>query len=174
MSAHVVNSRAVNPFDPVLISFATVQGGTNFNVLPGTVVLKGTVRTFSQSARQRTNDLLTDIAGQIAARYRGSAEVRTIRGYDPLVNHPEAVRVGAVAASALFGAGSVDAETEPVMFGEDFCYYTQKVPGALFMIGAGVDGTRCPLHNSRVVFDEEVLWRSSAFLATVAIGYGRV
>ncbi|HPX00320.1 MAG TPA: amidohydrolase, partial [Sedimentibacter sp.] len=50
----------------------------------------------------------------------------------------------------------------PVMGGEDFAYYLEKVPGTFIFISTqlAIEGTCYPHHNSRFAIDEQYLDRS--------------
>jgi metal-dependent amidase/aminoacylase/carboxypeptidase family protein len=57
------------------------------------------------------------------------------------------------------------------MGGDDFSYFLQQVPGALFVLGAG-DGTERtshPLHHPRFDIDESALIAGAAVLALSAV-----
>ena len=51
----------------------------------------------------------------------------------------------------------------------------EKVPGAMFFLGAAAEGVDwkgcCGLHSSRMVLDESVMPRGSAFLAGCALQF---
>jgi amidohydrolase len=166
-----IPSRITDPFDPVVISVASIAGGNNYNVIPDSVELKGTYRTFSESARQRIRVAIERTANNVAAAFGATVQFEVQEGYDSVVNSPCAVAIGKRVASDLFGEDFYNASASPFMFGEDFSYYLKNVPGALFMIGAGASGVRYPLHNRRVVFNEGVLWRGAAFLAAMAMSH---
>ena len=58
------------------------------------------------------------------------------------------------------------------MGAEDFAYVLEKVPGAMFFLGASAEGSDwrscCGLHSNRMVIDESVMARGSAVLAAIA------
>jgi len=58
------------------------------------------------------------------------------------------------------------------MGGEDFACVLEKLPGAMFCLGASADGsdwTQCyGLHSNRMVIDEAVMARSAAVHAVLA------
>ena len=62
-----------------------------------------------------------------------------------------------------------------LMGAEDFSYVLQKVPGAMFFLGVAHDGadwkTCCGIHNSRMMVDESVMPKGSAFLASCALSF---
>src|SRR3546814_2287793 len=60
----------------------------------------------------------------------------------------------------------------PVMGAEDFSYVLEKVPGAMFWLGASEAGSDwrqcCGLHSNHMVLDETVMARGAALHAALA------
>jgi len=58
------------------------------------------------------------------------------------------------------------------MGGEDFAYVLEKLPGAMFFLGAsaaGSDWTQCcGLHSNHMVIDEAIMARGAALHAALA------
>ncbi len=166
IGAQIVNawqtipSRRINPLEPVVVTVGTFQAGTNFNIIPDTAVLTGTVRSLSEEARTALEWSLKEMAEKISAASGGSAKWLYERGYPVLSNNPEMTGVVLKAASAALGEGSV-AGIPPVMGGEDFSYYGLHVPAAFFFLGIqNVEkGYIYPNHSPHFDFDEEVLFR---------------
>lgn len=57
------------------------------------------------------------------------------------------------------------------MGGEDFAFYTQRIPGAMIFLGHGDPATNAPLHNPNFLIDDSVLPRGALFLAELAVEY---
>lgn len=70
----------------------------------------------------------------------------------------------------MFGAENVT-DTDPTMGGEDFAFYTQKVPGAMIFMGHGNPETNYPLHSPNFVLDDSVLPRGARLLAELAFEF---
>jgi Peptidase family M20/M25/M40 len=71
---------------------------------------------------------------------------------------------------SVFGKENVT-EAEPTMGGEDFAFYTQKIPGAMIFVGHGDPATNYPLHNPNFMLDDSVLPRGARLLAELAFEY---
>ncbi|MCX7975306.1 MAG: M20/M25/M40 family metallo-hydrolase, partial [Candidatus Aminicenantes bacterium] len=91
------------------------------------------------------------------------------RGFPAVVNHPEAVDFVIKVAKSLFGENCLQS-INPVMGGEDFAYYLQKVPGAFLFFGAG-DGCPYPHHHPAFDFDERALPAATMLMASLALNY---
>ena len=46
-------AREFNANDPVVITVGKIQGGAQYNIIPETVLLEGTTRTFTEENRQK-------------------------------------------------------------------------------------------------------------------------
>ena len=60
---------------------------------------------------------------------------------------------------------------DPKMGGEDFSYYLEKIKGAFVFLGSGNLGKRYknqPLHSSRFILDEDVLYMGPALFTYIA------
>jgi len=65
-------SRESSPFSPAVITIGTIQAGTAFNIIPETVEMQGTVRTFSQEVREKWLRRIREIADGIARAMGGA------------------------------------------------------------------------------------------------------
>jgi amidohydrolase len=59
---------------------------------------------------------------------------------------------------------------DPVMGGEDFAYFLQKVPGSFLFFGMG-DGTEFPHHHPAFDIDEKALSLATLLMARLALKY---
>jgi amidohydrolase len=62
---------------------------------------------------------------------------------------------------------------QPLMGGEDFAYYLDKVPGAFVRLGTGNKGkkTTFPWHHSRFNIDEDALPYGTALFVKCSVEY---
>jgi len=154
---HVV-SRNVDPLASAVVSVTQISGGTTTNVIPGSVEMAGTVRTFDPALRAKIPELMERvIAGVTAAhgaRYRWEYEP----GYHAVINDMEASELVRRAVVRALGQESL-VEATPTMGAEDFSAYQQRVPGAFFFIGARNEerGIVHPHHHERFDLDERAL-----------------
>jgi amidohydrolase len=144
-------SRETSPLEPAVVSVTRINAGSADNIIPETVELRGTVRTFTRDVQDATRAALKRIAIGIAAAHGCTAEVTYEEGYLAVENDPEV---------AELVRRNVDPErlrhVEPIMGGEDFSAYQQVAPGCFFVVGAG-GPDRFPHHHPRFTIDEEAL-----------------
>jgi metal-dependent amidase/aminoacylase/carboxypeptidase family protein len=93
-------------------------------------------------------------------------------GYPPVVNDPAETSRALQTAERLFGERA--GKCEPLMAGEDFSYYLQRVPGCFLFVGAGNPraGIVYPHHHPCFDIDEQALDTAGRLLIELAVGYG--
>ncbi len=170
-----IPSRRASPVDPIVLSVCRVRAGDTFNAIPARAELAGTVRTMRPETAQKVPTWLRQMSEMIASASGTSARVVYQAGYPPLVNHASGVARIRAACEAL-GAGDASpllrfVECDPTMYGEDFAYYLQKVPGAFAFLGVGnpAAGITEPCHSPRFQLDEQALALGPAVLAQIAL-----
>lgn len=181
MAAHLITqlqvliSRRLNPFAPGVLSICSIHGGHATNVIPDVVELSGTLRTMNQTWREealRTIEAHSSALASSPLYGGGRSELRIERGYPPLVNNTETTRFARQTSENLLCPANVE-DFEPKMWGEDFAYYTQEIPGTFWMLGIRpphLDFTP-GLHNSKFILDENALPVGAALLANAALSW---
>ncbi|WGV58738.1 amidohydrolase [Brevibacillus brevis] len=167
-----IASRNVSPLESVVVTVGTFHGGDSTNIIADSCRLTGTVRSFLPDVRDRAEQRLTEIAEGSAAMMGGSATVVYERGYPAVINHEKETAIAREAAIAAFGAGRVES-MKPLMGGEDFSYYLEKVPGAYLFVGAGNPEKLAtyPHHHPRFDIDEDAMLIAGELLGRTALHY---
>lgn len=162
-------SRNVDPLKPAVVSFGTVKGGTINNIIPGEVSLSGTVRTFDSSLQSLAEKRLQEITEETCKAFGATAGFEYEKGYPPLVNHDAMVDFVLEVAGKTLGEDRIQT-IDPVMGGEDFAYFLQKVPGAFLFFGMG-DGMEFPHHHPAFDLDEKALPQATLLMTSLALEY---
>ncbi|MDO3380988.1 N(2)-acetyl-L-2,4-diaminobutanoate deacetylase DoeB2 [Gilvimarinus algae] len=152
-------SRRLAPQQATVVSVTSIDAPSAPTVIPEKAVIGGSIRVSDQSARERVNALIEDIAQQVAAAYGVEASVTITPRYHPTINHPSAAQSVREAWGELYGSDSLDHSTAvPIMASEDFSYYLREIPGAFALIGAD-DGEahRHPCHSPYYDFNDRLL-----------------
>lgn len=167
-----IASRNVSPLDSLVVTVGTFHAGNNFNVIADTCRLTGTVRSFLPTVRDKAEQRVKEIAQGVAATLGGSATVQYDRGYPAVINTEREAVIIQKSACAVLGEDHVEPMT-PIMGGEDFSYYLEKVPGAFVFIGAGNPdkGAEYPHHHPRFDIDEKSMLISAEVLGRSALSY---
>jgi hippurate hydrolase len=154
-------SRNVRPIDSAVISLCAMRAGElgAMSVIPDTVTLVGTVRTFSPVVQDMVERRLGELCGAIALGFGASATVLYERSYPATINTAAEAHFAADVASRLVGHEHVVRDLEPSMGAEDFSFMLQVKPGAYLRIGQGEENGvgSCFLHNSRYDFNDDIL-----------------
>src|SRR5439155_10942074 len=144
-SAHVITalqtiaSRNVDPLDSVVVSICSMQTSQvgAFNVIPDSVKLIGTVRSFRAETRDLAERRVREIVSKVADALGGSAQISFTRGYPATVNSAREAAFAAAVGERIFGKGNVVTDPTPTMGGEDFSYMLLERPGAYVFLGQG-------------------------------------
>lgn len=188
VAAHIVtalqeiHARELALVDEAVLTIGTIHGGTAANVIPDTVELGGSIRTYDEGVRSFLKTRMTEISQGIAATFRAEAEVSFGSGCPTLVNDNDLSACAVKYVQELLGpqkaftAGQLNAMSgsgkAPKAAGsEDFAYVSQEVPSIMLALAAGhpEKGYCYPQHHPKVKFDEEVLPGGSAVYAYTAM-----
>lgn len=154
---HIV-SRNTDPLDNLVVSVTQFIAGTTHNVIPGSVELCGTVRSFDAKLRQSVPETMERIVKGITEAHGASYEFKYENGYRPVINDDEVSKALEETVLEVFGEKTLEL-LRPNMGGEDFSAFQQKAPGAYFYVGAGneAEGITYPHHHAKFTIDEDAL-----------------
>jgi amidohydrolase len=163
--------RNVPALHTAVLSIGYISGGAwgSPNVIPSEVTIRGTARCYLPETRAVFERRLAELGHSLAAAHGCTAEVVYEKGYPPMVNDPEQIKVAIAAAEALAGTENVDGNMAPITAGEDFAFMLQKKPGGMIMIGNGVneDGSFHNVHTPHYDFNDEILTLGVAYWLSV-------
>ena len=148
-------SRGINPIESAVISVTQIHAGTNMNVIPGKVVIRGTSRALNYSIQDSLEEGIRQLVDGIVLAYGQTAEVVYDRRYPNLVNSPEETSKAISAAVGVVGEENVITNLPPTMGSEDFAWMLQERPGCYIRVGngEGKDGG-CVVHNPNYDFND--------------------
>ncbi|MBC8108572.1 MAG: amidohydrolase [Anaerolineae bacterium] len=152
-------SREMDPTEAAVVTVATFNAGTTTNVIPDRATIAGTARTLSELHRAMIAKSIRRRCEGIALANQCTLDFDWQPGYPPTVNDPAMTDYVAKIARQALGNDQFIPAARPVMGGEDFSYYLQKVPGCFFFIGVMPQGrTEFPqLHTDRFDFTDAAL-----------------
>ncbi len=156
-------SRELDPLDPGVVSITTIHGGQAFNVIPPSVTMTGTIRSLTVRGMEFLEERIRTIASHVAAANRCEAQIEFLDAYPPTVNDGHCWDVAQVLGRELLGESNVQ-QLLPVMGGEDFSYYTNRIPGCFVALGMRNEsqGAVYGVHHPMFKADEEMLPLGSA------------
>lgn len=166
-------TRTVDAFDPAVLTFGSINGGTTNNVIPEMVELYGTLRTTSEKTREAVHLSIVRVAEGIASAHNCTVEAEIGRGYPVTVNDAAFAEMTMdVLSDAITKTVTMPA---PVMGAEDWSFVLQKVPGSMAFIGVCPPeqnpGTAPACHSNRMMLHEDAMAVGIACHSAVALSY---
>lgn len=177
-----INARELAMSEQAVLTIGTMNAGVAANVIPDTVNMGGSIRTFDEETRTFIKERMVEISEGIAKSFRAEAEVIFGSGCPTLVNDKDLSVCAEKYVKELLGqrkafsvaqlnAMSGDSKSSKSAGSEDFAYVSQEVPSIMLALAAGQpDKGYCyPQHHPMVKFDESALAGGSAVYAYTAL-----
>lgn len=159
---------------PALVTIGSIHGGVRENIIPEQVELLGTVRALDRQMHQDFRERIRRTAKDIAESAGATAEVHIEELIPITYNDPDLTRRMLPTLRRTAGEANV-VEAIPVLGGEDFAYYQEKIPGVFVWLGVRTKGAPradfAPNHSPRFRMDEAALRVGVRTLANLAIDY---
>lgn len=171
VSAHIITAlqtivaRNVDPLDAAVVTCGSIHGGSASNVIPDSVELKLTVRSFRPEVRSLLQNRIPALVAAQAEAFGARAEVDYRLGFPSVVNHAPETDLAAGVANDVFGAARVEDGFRPRTASEDFAYFLEKRPGSFIFVG---NGESAPLHNPKYDFNDAILAPAATLWARLA------
>ena len=161
-------SRRLDPSQVAVLSICQVSGGSAYNIIPHTIQLTGSVRTFDKTVRENVRLWIEETARGIAQAQKGDIDFGYSYGYGCVVNDPALTEAAAAVIRETFGPQAV-VPIGPQMPGEDFCHFLEKCPGFFVEVGAASPekGITAPHHNPLYQLDEDALPLAAEYVAAL-------
>ena len=154
-----IPSRNTHPVDSLVISVTKIHAGDAYNVIPDSVQMHGTVRTFQPETRKEIPSSMLRVAEGVCTAYGGTCELNYMSGYPATINSVAETEISAKAVVDLLGEEHIILNPTPSMGGEDFSYMLEARPGCYVWLGIGPGKGEggCMLHSSRYDFNDDIL-----------------
>ena len=175
LGLQTIISRQVDvSLEPAVVSIGAIKGGVRDNIIPETVEMLGTVRTFNEDMRADIHARIRNTVEMIARSAGASAQVHFDNAYPVTVNDIPLTERMVPTLQRVAGADKVFVSQKITGY-EDFSYYQQKIPGFFYFLGITPKGTErgksAPNHSPRFFVDESALVLGVRSLAHLAIDY---
>lgn len=150
-------SRDIDPMASAVLTVSQLHAGVDFNVLPDRCTLGGTVRTLDEGARAVIERRMREITAALCQAQGLAYELKYEKGY-PVMNC-DAHQVLKAAEAIRQQTGCTVTKMKPSMGGEDFAYYSHRVPSAFFFVGCRNEekGIVNAHHSPNFDIDEQVI-----------------
>ncbi|WP_454735329.1 amidohydrolase [Cupriavidus necator] len=175
MGLQTIQSRQVNAMlEPSVITVGTIHGGNRMNIVPETVEMMGTVRTYDEGMKKDIHARMKRTTEAIASSAGAEANFRVVELYNATINQPALTEKMAPTLQRVAGDGNWMI-TPKATASEDFSFYQEKVPGLFFNLGVtprGQDVNKAPSnHSPEFYVDEPALINGVRALSNLTVDY---
>ena len=160
--------------EPAVISVGSIHGGNRENIIPESVKMLGTLRTFDDGMREDAKRRIQTMTESIATAHGAKGTVDFVQpGYGVTVNDP-ALTERMLPTLRWATAGKV-VVSDKVSASEDFSEYQKAAPGVFVLLGAPPKGktpqTAALNHSPLFDFDEDAMPVGVRTLSSLALDY---
>jgi amidohydrolase len=166
VSAEIINnlqtivSRNINVTEnPAVVTVGSIKGGNRSNIIPESVEMLGTLRSFTAADDKLLVDRVTQIATKTAEAQGATAMVKIPYSTHYPVTFNDVALTQKMLPSLQQTAGAANVLLRPPVTGaEDFSFYQEKVPGLFFFLGGmpkGKDPEKAPSHHTPDFYIDE-------------------
>ena len=172
VNLQTIVSRRVNPMSQAVVSVGRIEAGSAFNVIADTAMIMGTVRTFDNAVQEMIIESLNRVTKGCCDAAGATYTLDYEKGYPAVKNAKAETEMAVESLAKLFGKQAVK-ELDPLMGGEDFSYYLEKVPGSFLYTGGGnaEKGIVYAHHHPRFDVDEDSILYASKGMLAIALDY---
>lgn len=155
---------------PSVLAIGFIQGLGSTNVIPDSIILKGTLRTMDEEFRKKAHNKMLEVSNTISRLYDVEINFDIRKGYPCLINDDKVTKKSIAFAKEYIGRENV-VDLPIRMTAEDFSYYSQIIPSCFYRLGTAntEKGITCGLHTSKFNIDEEALKIGMGLMAYLAI-----
>jgi amidohydrolase len=160
--------------EPSIITVGTFHGGVRNNIIPDSVEMTGTIRSFDESMRTDIHERIKRTSELIAQSGGANAAVNIRKQYPVTVNHARLTDHLAPTLRRVAGEDNVFTANKQTG-AEDFSFYQQRIPGFFYFLGVtpkNYDMSKFGANHSPLFYvDESVLVLGVQSLANIAADY---
>ena len=160
--------------EPAVVTIGMIKGGLRENIIPDSVEMRGTIRTFDEGMRDDIHERVTYLAEAISRGSRAGCTVCIRKNYPVTVNDPALTALMLPSLQRVAGTDQVHLVPK-VMGSEDFSFFQRVSPGLFFFLGVATDAaaatTAAPNHSPLFFIDERALLIGVRALAHAACDY---
>lgn len=162
-----VRSRLCPPLTPMVLTFGKLIADGATNVIPNTVKLAGTFRTFDEVWRKEAEAHIVRIIQDTCSAFGCMVEINIPKGYPCVHNHKELTKKISAFAEEFVGKENV-LPFDRRMTSEDFGYFSQLYPSCFYRFGIRGEQNTGNSHSPTFCVDEKALLTGTGGLAWMA------
>lgn len=165
-------SRNVAPLQSAVISVTMIHGGDAFNVIPSSVELKGTIRSFDADVRETILKRFSEVINHVT-QAMGCESVIEVESITPaVVNDEKIARQVQIITSQVFPEIEIASDYR-TMGSEDMAFFMQDIPGCFIFVGSANHQMNLNYahHHPRFDIDEAALKHGVALITAAALDF---
>jgi amidohydrolase len=143
---------------PAVVTVGAINGGVRHNIIPDSVEMLGTIRTFSEAARADIIARMRKIVENVAAANGATATLEMMPAPNPVLENDPAL-TGRVAAALRRALGEDAFKTSTLLtVAEDFAHIARRIPSVYWWVGVtppGRDPATAPDNHSDLFYVDE-------------------
>lgn len=152
-------------------SFNSIGGAVN--IIPETVEILGTSRSLYAESAEHMAERLPQVVEYTAKTFRAEAEYEELANVPALTNTESFSEMVKNTTEEVFGSEYPVEYVEANLASEDYAHIASKLPeSCYYFVGCpqpDAEGKIYPLHNPKVLFNEEAIILGSAAMAAAAV-----
>jgi amidohydrolase len=152
-------ARNIPPLKSAVVSVCTIHGGETFNVIPPSIEMTGTIRTFEPEIRSQVLDHFKKIVTSVTTAMDCHVDIDLKQLTPAVINHTPTAAIVQKAARSIFPSATIETADYTTMGSEDMAFILDKIPGCFFFIGSankekGLDASH---HHPKFDIEEDAL-----------------
>ncbi len=157
MSLQTIRSRVLSPMSENVVTVGYFRSGERHNIIPESVELGGTIRTFDDAVLDTIESRMRDIFEGVSKAAHANFELSFDRTHPLTSNNLELTAQFVPTLERVVGKDKVR-QVPPTTGAEDFSYFSNIVPGFYFWIGVVPPGQASGGHHTPTFYaaDESV------------------
>ena len=154
LALQTIRSRTLSPFSDNVVTVGIIRGGDRNNIIPGEMVLEGTIRTFNNDDLDTIERRMREIFDGITRSAGATFALEFDRSHPMTVNDTTLTRRLVPTLERVAGRGRVR-ETLPRTVAEDFSYFANVVPGLYVRLGVVPEGKASGGHHTPTFYADD-------------------
>lgn len=177
MGLQTIVSRQIDITEiPAVVTVGAIKGGIRHNIIPDSVEMVGTVRSFDSKVREDIFKRMETTTNNIAAASGATASLKFRRevGVPPVINDPALTQRALPTLARVAGKGKLQ-QISLQTTAEDFSFYGREAPSLFFWVGVTPPdrdlATTAFNHSPSFYLDEAALTTGMRALLTLTTDY---
>lgn len=168
LAINSITDLLAKPWPTKVATVTEILSGNSVNVIPAKASLRGTIRGKDFESISYVREKLAEIVQQTQEEFQVNVELNIKEGYPAVINSAASNDFAKACLAKLPETPVVNELPETSMVIEDYSYFLQKWPGAMFYLGCQLEGSEYFNHSEKVKFNEQAMQAGVEFFLAIA------